>query len=229
MKTLRISDRDKTKKKNCNGILGVSRYLGMRLRMYAHSAVYFVFFFRGLSSFLFSLHHPLNLNNSAPRPFAFIPIPSLPTTPTNSNEPLRLRLMISIDVITISLRNRRLVLIMLLLRWILVLYWGQGSGCSSGARSWMHRRNRIAVLIVMDRRRSGRHRCRRGVLGDDIPGVNDAGQPGEDAQEDVDPKVCLEAALEQDADGRHKDGEEVEEHVAHWVRGLRHVDRCFVY
>lgn len=157
------------------------------------------------------------------------PFPSLPATPTNSNEPLRLRLMISIGVITISLRNRRLVLIMLLLRWILVLYWRQGSGCSSGARSWMHRRNRIAVLIVMDRRRSGRHRCRRGVLGDDIPGVNDAGQPGEDAQEDVDPKVCLEAALEQDADGRHKDGEEVEEHVAHWVRGLRHVDRCFVY
>ena len=52
------------------------------------------------------------------------------------------------------------------------------------------------------------------VLGDDPPGVDDAGQPAKDRQGDVDQEVGAAAGLEEDRDGRQEEGQEVQEHVA---------------
>lgn len=48
---------------------------------------------------------------------------------------------------------------------------------------------------------------------EDIPGVDDAREPGQDGQEDVDPKVDLEATVKEDSQGWDEDGEDEEDDV----------------
>jgi len=43
--------------------------------------------------------------------------------------------------------------------------------------------------------------------------MDDAGDPAEDPEADVDEHVCAASALEEDGDGRDEEGEEVEEDV----------------
>ena len=52
-----------------------------------------------------------------------------------------------------------------------------------------------------------------GMSVEDIPGVDDAREPGQDGQEDVDPEVDLEAAVEEDSQGWDEDGENEEDDV----------------
>lgn len=48
---------------------------------------------------------------------------------------------------------------------------------------------------------------------EDVPGVDDAREPGQDGQEDVDPEVNLEAAVKEDGEGWDEDGEDEEDDV----------------
>lgn len=48
---------------------------------------------------------------------------------------------------------------------------------------------------------------------EDIPGVDDAREPGQDGQEDVDPEVNLEAAVQEDSQGRDENGKNEEDDV----------------
>lgn len=48
---------------------------------------------------------------------------------------------------------------------------------------------------------------------EDIPGVDDAREPSQDGQKDVDPKVDLETAVEEYSQGRDEDGEDEEDDI----------------
>lgn len=54
-----------------------------------------------------------------------------------------------------------------------------------------------------------------GVEGDDVPGVKEAGDVAEGAEEDVDEAVSgTDAGFDPDGDGREEDGEEAEKDIA---------------
>ena len=51
------------------------------------------------------------------------------------------------------------------------------------------------------------------ALGDDIPRVNDTGDPAEHPEEDIDNHVGAAAALDEDGDWRDEERQEVQTHV----------------
>jgi len=62
------------------------------------------------------------------------------------------------------------------------------------------------------------------VPGDYPPGVNNTGEPSEDSQADVDPKVGMKSSLQEDSDRRKKDCEEVKEDIRVRWSGLSHYE-----
>lgn len=61
-----------------------------------------------------------------------------------------------------------------------------------------------------------------GALADDIPGVDDAREPPQDGQADVDEEVGAAAGFEEDGDGGEEEREEVQEDVRGGGGGAGH-------
>jgi len=72
--------------------------------------------------------------------------------------------------------------------------------------------------VVMVRCRSGcdagNARIALGVLADQPPRVNQTWQPGEHAEQDVDPEVSAAPALDEDTGRWQEDREKVQQHIA---------------
>lgn len=67
------------------------------------------------------------------------------------------------------------------------------------------------------------------VPADDVPGVDDAGDPAQDPQADVDEDVGAAPALQEDGHGRDEEGEEVEQDIARRRCGLGHFYYVFFF
>ena len=67
------------------------------------------------------------------------------------------------------------------------------------------------------------------VPADDVPGVDDAGDPAQDPQADVDEDVGAAPALQEDGHGRDEEGDEVEQDIARRRCGLGHFYYVFFF